>query len=31
MPNLDNIHFKFFPKSKTASMGKKINLFCMVY
>ena len=27
MPNLDNIHYKFFPKSKTAPMGKKLIYF----
>lgn len=24
MPNLDNIHFKFFPKSRTSPLGKKL-------
>lgn len=24
MPNLDNIHFKFFPKSRTSPMGRKL-------
>ena len=27
MPNLDDIHYKFFPKSKTAPMGKKLIYF----
>ena len=26
MPNLDNVFNKFFPKSKTAPMGKKLIL-----
>lgn len=30
MPNLDNIHFKFFPKAKTASMGKKLIIFAWI-
>lgn len=30
MPNLDNIHFKFFPKAKTASMGKKLIVFAWI-
>ena len=24
MPNLDNIHYKFFPKSRTSPLGKKL-------
>ena len=24
MPNLENIHYKFFPKSRTSSLGKKL-------
>ena len=27
MPNLDNIHFKFFPKAKTAPYGKTLIKF----
>ena len=27
MPNLDNIHYKFFPKSKTAPFGKTLIKF----
>ena len=27
MPNLDSIHYKFFPKSKTAPMGKRLIYF----
>ena len=27
MPDLDSIHYKFFPKSKTAPMGKKLIYF----
>ena len=24
MPNLENIHYKFFPKSRTSPLGKKL-------
>ncbi len=27
MPNLDKIHYKFFPKSQTASTGTKLIYF----
>jgi len=27
MPNLDKIHFKFFPKAKTAPYGKTLIKF----
>ncbi len=27
MPDLDSIHYKFFPKSKTAPMGKRLIYF----
>ena len=30
MPNLDNIHFKFFPKAKTAPYGKTLIKFAWV-
>lgn len=30
MPNLENIHYKFFPKSKTAPWGKKLLYFAWV-
>ncbi len=30
MPNLDNIHYKFFPKSKTAPWGKKLIIMAWI-
>ena len=30
MPNLDNIHYKFFPKAKTAPYGKTLIKFAWV-
>lgn len=30
MPNLDKIHFKFFPQSQTASTGSKLIIFAWI-
>ena len=30
MPNLENIHYKFFPKSKTAPWGKKLIIMAWI-
>ena len=30
MVNLDDIHFKFFPKAKTAPWGKKLIIMAWV-
>ena len=30
MPNLDKIHYKFFPKSQTASTGSKLIYFAWI-
>jgi hypothetical protein len=30
MPNLDKIHYKFFPKSQTASTGTKLITFAWI-